>query len=320
MKKILANALLASLFSFVPAEIALAESEKQESKTEQQVDEKALEAEQAAAIEEFKSQLKFRHGTVELREAGAQLNVPPEFKYLEPESATTVLVDAWGNPPESAEGNLGMIFPASSGPLDENGWGVIVSYEEDGYISDDGAEKIDYQQMLKEMKNELADVNPERVEQGYPSIELVGWAEPPHYDKTSHKIYWAKEMNFGGADSHTLNYNIRVLGRKGVLNLNAVADISQLPDVSKNMQQILQFVEFNNGSRYADYKDGDKVAEYGIAALVTGAVAVKTGLLKGLIAALIAGKKFLILAVLGVVAGIRSLVKRNKTGPAETRP
>jgi uncharacterized membrane-anchored protein len=36
-------------------------------------------------------------------------------------------------------------------------------------------------------------------------------------------MYWAKEINFGGDSENTLNYNIRVLGRKGVLLLNFIA-------------------------------------------------------------------------------------------------
>src|SRR5205814_4303057 len=120
--------------------------------------------------------------------------------------------------------------------------------------------------------------------QGYAAMELIGWAAPPRYDKAAHKLYWAKELKFSGETGNTLNYNIRVLGRRGVLVLNAVAAMLQLPEIEKNTPKILAAIDFNPGNRYADFSEasGDKVASYGIAALVAGGVAAKLGLFKGL--------------------------------------
>ena len=39
-----------------------------------------------------------------------------------------------------------------------------------------------------------------RVKQGYPSIELVGWAAEPRYDKIAHKFYWAIEFTRANAE------------------------------------------------------------------------------------------------------------------------
>jgi uncharacterized membrane-anchored protein len=62
------------------------------------------------------------------------------------------------------------------------------------------------------------------------------------------------------------------------------------------MPEIISMVNFLPGSRYADYRQGnDKVAAYGLAALVLGGVAAKAGLFKGLIALILVGKKFIIL-------------------------
>ena len=65
--------------------------------------------------------------------------------------------------------------------------------------------------------------NEEREKQGFERVTLIGWAEPPSYDAAAHKLYWAKELAFADNPDHTLNYNIRVLGRRGVLVLNAYA-------------------------------------------------------------------------------------------------
>jgi len=100
-------------------------------------------------------------------------------------------------------------------------------------------------------------------------MTLVGWAERPSYDKANHKLYWAKELKAEGSQQDSLNYNIRVLGRKGVLVLNAVAGMDQIAKIRTEMKQVTAFSEFTDGNRYADFDSHtDKTAEYGIAALV----------------------------------------------------
>jgi uncharacterized membrane-anchored protein len=106
-------------------------------------------------------------------------------------------------------------------------------------------------------------------------------------------------MQFEGAKGITLNYDIRVLGRKGVLILRAVADDAQLKMVAENSKSVLAKTAFTSGNRYEDFSSssGDKVAEYGIAGLITGAVLLKTGLLKLLIKPLIIGGAVLLTVV-----------------------
>jgi uncharacterized membrane-anchored protein len=193
---------------------------------------------------------------------------------------------------------------------------VVITYDDDGYVKDDDAATIDYADLLRDMQKSTRSENRAREKAGYPAIELVGWAEPPHYDQPSHKLYWAKELTFGGDETHTLNYNIRVLGRRGVLVLNAVAIMDQIEDVRRDMTQVLQFVDFNEGHRYADFQPGsDHVAEYGIAALVAGGLAAKAGLFKGLLALLVAGKKLVIVAIAAIGVWLKKLLGK-KTEPA----
>lgn len=260
---------------------------------------------------EFEASLKYQKGDVVLPGGIATLKVPESFRYLGPEDSERVLVQAWGNP--SGEGTLGMLFPAGISPLEDAGWGVVITYEEEGYVSDKDADSIRYDELLKEMQAGVADENKERQKEGFRTLELVGWAAKPYYDKTTHKLYWAKELAFGGEKDHTLNYNVRVLGRKGVLVLNAVAAMDQLSAVEKEMQQVIAFSDFNSGFRYADYDaKTDKTAAYGIAALVAGGVAAKAGLFGKLIAIIVAAKKLIIVAVIGIGAFIVKLFKKRK--------
>jgi len=260
--------------------------------------------------------LKYQSGEIDLRGGLATLSVPKEFNFLGPDDANTVLVKLWGNPP-SDDKPLGLLIPAGMTPLSSNCWIVTIDYNEDGYVKDDDASKINYDDLLKKMQKGIAERNPERTKAGYPGITLVGWAAPPHYDSATHKLYWAKQLKFEGESHDTLNYSIRMLGRKGVLELNAVAGIEQFAEIDKQTPQILAMVDFKEGSRYADFDPKvDKVAAYGITALVAGgalAAAAKFGLLKGLWIALLAAKKFIIIGVIAVVAFVKKMFNRRSS-------
>lgn len=247
-------------------------------------------------------------GTIKLPDAVATLEVPDSFYYLDPKDSQTVLEDVWGNPP--GEEPLGMLFPAGVTPFDQDSWAVTIEYEEEGYVSDEDAGSIDYIEMLKQMREDTRQESKERVKQGYEAIELVGWASPPYYDAESHKLHWAKEIKFGDMESNTLNYNIRILGRKGVLLMNFIASMEQKPVIDSNLDTVLALADFDTGAKYNDFNpDIDKVAAYGIGALVAGKVLAKTGLFAALLILL---KKFGVFIVVGIGAIFRTLFSRKK--------
>lgn len=262
--------------------------------------------------------LKYQQGDIDLRGGLARLSVPKEFNYLGPDDAETVLVKLWGNPPSEVK-PLGLLMPAGMTPVSSNCWVVTIDYDEDGYVKDDDASKINYDDLLAKMKKGVAEENKARKEKGYPTVDLIGWAAPPHYDAATHKLYWAKQLKFGDDPNDTLNYSIRMLGRKGVLELNAIASMDQLGEIDKQTPQILGMVDFKEGSRYADFDPKvDKVAKYGIATLVAGgalAAAAKLGLLKGLWIFILAAKKFVIIAIVAIAAFFKKLFKRGGGSP-----
>ena len=278
-----------------------------------QAEKQGISREQAEALV---SGLKFQQGAITLHDGLATLRVPEGFRFLNGSDAQTVLVKLWGNPPGSAN-PLGMLMPDGASPLSQESWAVIVTYEPDGYVRDKDAEKIDYAELLSQMQKDVASANEERQKAGYEPVNLVGWAKAPRYDNQTHKLYWAKELKFGSQLENTLNYNIRMLGRGGVLVLNAVAGMSQLTEIEQATPKILSAIDFNQGHRYADFNPkSDKVAEYGLAALVAGtatAAAVKLGFFKGLWVAILAAKKFIVIGVVAIAASIRKLFKRKQT-------
>ncbi len=276
-------------------------------------EETTLTAEQAEYIawaRQLWDSLDRQQGIIKLPNGVATLNVPENFYYLNPNDAEKILVEVWGNPPGAGANTLGMLFPIEGTPFDSDNWGVSIEYIEDGYVSDSDADEIDYDDLLANMQESTRNENKARAEQGYEPIELVGWAANPFYDKQSHKLHWAQELKFGNQSPNTLNYNIRVLGRKGILLLNFIAGMEQKEIIDSKLDTVLALAEFDEGSRYEDFDPSiDKVAAYGLGALVAGKVIAKTGFLA---AALIFLKKFGVLIVIGIGVLLGKLFKRKK--------
>ncbi|MGH6927652.1 MAG: DUF2167 domain-containing protein [Dongiaceae bacterium] len=267
----------------------------------------------AADQQQVLDNLDFQSGTVTVGTNLATVALTPNFRYLGPDGAKAFLVDLWGNPPEAAEGALGLITPADVDPLSPDGWAIIVSYDDSGHVSDEDAADIDYDQLLKDMQASTAENNEARKKAGYESIQLVGWAKPPFYDSEAKKLYWAKRLKFEGSQEDTLNYDIRVLGRVGVLDLTVVAGMPQLAMVDSRMNEVLGMVSFNIGNRYAEFNpELDKVAGYGIAGLIAGGVLAKAGFFKFLIAL---WKPIAFGAVI-LFAGIGGLVRKMRNREA----
>lgn len=215
----------------------------------------------------------------------------------------------WGNPEDTGGSTLGMLFPAGMTPFGEGSWGVTIQYEEDGYVSDEDADEINYDELLAQMKEDTVASSKERVNQGYEPIELIGWTSEPFYDRDSHKLHWAQEIKIGDHPVNTLNYNIRILGRKGVLVLNSIASMNQKALIESKVPGVLALAEFDPGSRYDEFDPSiDKIAAYGLGALVAGKVLAKTGFL---VVALVFLKKFGIVMFIAVASVLGKLFKRK---------
>ena len=266
-------------------------------------------------MKQLESSLQFQSGEIDLRNGLARIALPDKFRYLGATDARTVLEQFWGNPPDPDV--LGLIVPSDQRFLkNSNAWAVVITYQNDGYVKDADAAKIDYTKLLKQMQADAQQGNKERAKEGYPAVELVGWAAPPHYDQENKKLYWAQELKFEDTDGNQLNYKIRILGRKGVLELNAIASMEQFPEIDKAAPDLVKMVEFKSGNRYADFNGStDKVAAYGLAALVAGGIAAKAGLFKVLLVGILAAKKFVIIGVIACWAFVKKMISKSKQPP-----
>jgi len=273
--------------------------------------------------EEFEAKLGYQTGTVTLEGGMATIRVPESFRFIGPQGSRRLLTEGWGNPPGAAEGVLGMLIPSQASPLTREGWGIAITYDDHGYVDDGDTAGMDYGKLLKQMQESTVATNKRRKELGFEPVTLVGWAESPSYDPASHKMYWAKDLMFGTAGDHTLNYSIRILGRRGVLVLNAISSMDQLPTIRREAEAVLSAVDFNEGHRYTDYLPGkDKAATYGLAGLIVGATAAKAGFFKLLLVGILAFKKLLVVGVALLIAAIKRLFgkKPEEQVPANAAP
>lgn len=263
---------------------------------------------QIKLIDSINKAMKWVTGKVDLPNGISTLNIPEGFKYLGTEQSNYVITEVWGNPPR--EGVLGMIFPEYSGPFGDSSYAFVISYDAMGYVKDEDADKIDYDDMLKQLQKEEVKENEERVKQGYPPIHFAGWASKPFYDKQNKVLHWAKELKFGnGEEGNTLNYEIRLLGRKGVLSMNAVSGMGELPLVKKDIDKVLAMASFTDGNAYKDFdSNADEVAAWTIGGLVAGKVLAKAGIL----ALILKNIKLVILAIAAVGGGVWRFITGRK--------
>lgn len=258
--------------------------------------------EYAKQVAEIESKFTYiTSGEVELGNI-ATIKIPQGFKFLNSKDARTTVVDLWGNPDREV---LGMLIPEKYKASDEESWAFVITFDDMGFVKDKDAHKMKYDKVLKEQQEEAKASNPERIKMGYEPIEIVGWASTPFYDEKNKAIHWAQELKFGTSDVNTLNYDIRLLGRKGVLSFNAVGTVDQLPEVKPKINDIINATTYNKGEKYTDFDPKlDKVAAYTVGGLVAGKVLAKAGI----IAIIAKFGKIIVFGIIGLVAAFKNKI------------
>ncbi|CAN7571923.1 DUF2167 domain-containing protein [Rhizobacter sp. LjRoot28] len=191
-------------------------------------------------------------------------------------------------------------------------WWATFEYEDSGHIEDD--EKIDADALLKQLKESDGPSNEERRKQGFPELHTDGWSVPPHYDAATRRLEWALRLHAADDPSPIVNYTVRVLGRTGYERVVLVTSPESLQTDVAEFKTVLARFDFNDGHKYGEFKQGDRVAQFGLAALVAGgaaAVATKTGFWKMIVGALAAGWKLVLVGVLAFAGALGKLFKRK---------
>ncbi len=224
------------------------------------------------------------------------------------------LLEAMGNPTDGSE--MGLIVPKAE---DQN-WFIVFEWRPIGYVKDEDKDKIDADELLKSIREGTEAANEERTKRGMPALHVVGWSEPPRYDDRTKNLTWA--ILGKNADGHeSVNYNVRVLGREGVMSVTLVDEPQNLAKVKPAVDEVISAFTYKQGKRYAEWVPGDKVAEYGLTALVAagaGAAAVKLGFF-GFLAKLFAKAGKAIVVGLAAIAAAAAKLWNALRGRASAR-
>ena len=197
-------------------------------------------------------------------------------------------------------------------------WFAIFGFADSGYVKDN--ETIDPDGLLKTLRDSQAKDNEERGKHGLDPLTIQGWSVPPHYERATHNLEWG--MRLASRDGENVNYTTRLLGRHGVMSATLVTDTGEAEKNLGRFRVALAGFHYVPDERYEAYKDGDKVAEYGLAALITGGAAaavVKAGAAKGLFALIAAFGKYIVIAFAAAAAAFRRFFARlfGRGGSAE---
>ena len=228
----------------------------------------------------------------------ATLQLPAGMTFIKKDVANKIM-EAYGN--GSDPDRYGII-------MGDEGWFADLNYVDSGHIKDDDAQQLKGDKIMKMMKDAEKEGNKSRRERGVPELYLDGWAQEPSYDSTNHRLIWAVKVHSSNDPSPTINYSIIALGRKGMMGMTIVNSEDKLNEIKTSANELLAAITFKDGNRYSDFNPTtDKIAEYGLTALVAGGLAAKKFGLFAIIGAFIL--KF---AKIFAIAGVALLVGLKK--------
>ena len=202
----------------------------------------------------------------------AKLKLPEGYVFANGDD-TRKIMEYYGN--QITDRELGYIAPQ------DQSWFMVFEFEETGYIKDDEKENLDQDAILDSIKEGTKQGNEWRKQNNIPEMEVVGWHTAPFYNAKTNNLEWGIEFSSNG--NQVINYNIRYLGRKGVMEVILVCNPDQLANAIEETQTLLVSYSFTKGNKYSEFVSGDKMAKYGLSALVAGgtvAAAAKSGLLQ----------------------------------------
>ncbi|MFA9441337.1 DUF2167 domain-containing protein [Uliginosibacterium sp. sgz301328] len=232
----------------------------------------------------------------------ARIALPAGYAFI-PKAEASRLMQAMGN--RVGDGFYGLIIG------DRLDGFVSVRFDSAGYIKDDDARDWDADALLKNLKEGTEEANKDRHARGMPEFVVEGWVEKPAYDAATHRLVWSASTHDKDAASgraQGVNYNTYLLGRDGYLSLNLVTELATVEKEKPAARELLAAASFIDGKRYADFNAStDKVAEYGLAALVGGIAAKKLGLLAMAGVFLAKAWKLIAVAVIALGAGAKKI-------------
>lgn len=224
-------------------------------------------------VEQEPPKVSWTQGPAEVEMGGVATMALPDSMAFAGADDTKKLLESMGNFANGSE--MGLVVPRAEG----QNWFIVYEYRKVGYVKDEEKDRIDADGILKGITEATEASNERRKEMGVPGLHVLRWAEPPRYDERTHNLVWAT-LARDDEGHEVVNYNVRVLGREGFTSVTLVDDARNWVAAKPAVEQALAAFTYKKGRSYAEWVPGDKVAEYGLTALVAagaGAAAAKLG-------------------------------------------
>lgn len=232
----------------------------------------------------------------------ATIHIPEGYRFLEGADAAK-LMEAYGNLPDNYEGLIA---------VNDLDWLVLFEFDNSGYVKDDEKDDLDPDKLLKTLQADQEASNTYREQQGLQPMYIDGWAVEPRYNQITNNLEWGLLLR-SGSSAQFVNYKTKLLGRDGLMDVTLICDLQGLQAILPAYQDLLLGHQYKEGRSYGEYRKGDKLAEYGLTALIAGGAAYGAAKLGLLGSVMVFFKKFLKFIVIGLVAigvGIKKFFAR----------
>jgi uncharacterized membrane-anchored protein len=246
-------------------------------------------------------------GDYTLPESKSKLTIPPDFFGLFGAEARRALELTNGTSHAQDEALL----------VDKQDDLIVFDWQPEGYVSSDDWADVDATAMLRTITEHTATENIEREKRHLSDLTIAGWLKEPTLDRASNTAFWTIEVQDSG--KALVNSTALRLARQGYERIVWVADKARYGN-STVLQTMLTANDFPIGTRYVDHATGDKMAGYGVAALVATVAGAKVAKAAGFVGLLVLLKKAWLIPVVLFGAFRRKIVGFFKRSKAPATP
>jgi uncharacterized membrane-anchored protein len=158
-----------------------------------------------------------------------------------------VLQSYWNYPEERLSNQLGMIVPHGVDLKSDQAWGLRLSYDAIGHVSDAKIEEEDFAGLLDSWQDAAAFTHAH-------SSAVESFLLQPQYDVSHHVMHLATKMKSTNPQKR-MDYTAWMLGRLGVVQVRLVGAAPDLTKVLPLTSELHRYVVFSPGQAYKEHRE-----------------------------------------------------------------
>lgn len=252
--------------------------------------------EDSPTVKEIKAMHWMRSGDLHFDRSHSTLSLPAGFAGVAGGDAVRFDELINGSKDEKTEGIL----------LSKNDDTVFFQFIESGYVTIDDWESLDPTAMINSIRENTEESNAVRRQHGLKPLHVKGWLHPPSFDRPTKTVFWAISIDRDNGSALVNSVALR-LGRTGYEKIIWAAEPEAFTAAGGTLDPMLRAHSYDAGQRYEDHAAGDKLAGYGVAALVGAVAGAKLAKVAAAGGALLLFKKFWFLVLAPIALFYRKI-------------